>query len=88
MTTGCCIAFGFYVGPVDPGRALPDDFGELLLSALDPEDAEDAASLMFQAAALPDTALSAFLDRFAERVRSSPAPVRAAELRTWLESGG
>lgn len=65
-------------------QALPEDFGEMLLSVLEEGDAEEAAGLILQAAALSEPELEAFLDAFAERVRSSPAPVRAAELRAWL----
>lgn len=73
---------------MEPGRALPEDFGEMLLSVLDPADADEAARLILQAAGLPETELAAFLDAFADRVRSSPHPVRAAELRSWLSSPG
>ena len=69
---------------MDAGRALPEDFGELLLRVLDPADEEEAAALILQAAGLPDPELAAFLDAFAERIRGSPEPVRAAELRSWL----
>lgn len=72
---------------MDAGRALPEDFGELLLRALDPADEEEAAALILQAAGLPDPELAAFLDAFAERVRTSEELVRAAELRSWLAGG-
>lgn len=67
-----------------PMRPLPEDFASLVLRVLDPRDAEEAAALIEQAAALSEPELQAFLDAFAERVRSSPAPVRAGELRSWL----
>lgn len=67
------------------GYALPDDFGELLLRVLDPADAEESAGLILRAAGLSEPELAAFLDAFAERVQASPAPVRAAEIRAWLD---
>jgi len=71
---------------VEPGRQLPEDFAELLLSALDQADEAEAAALILRAASLPEPELAAFLEEFADRVRASPAPVRAAELRAWLDA--
>ena len=68
-------------------QALPDDFGELLLGALDPADADEAAALILHAAGLGEPELEAFLNAFAARVRVSPVPVRAAEVRGWLPAG-
>ncbi len=71
---------------MQPWRPLPEDFAELLLSVLDPADAAEAASLLTRAAALDDAQLELFLAAFTERVRESPAPVTAAELRAWLDA--
>ena len=69
---------------MEAGRALPEDFGQLLLAVLDPADDDEAAALILQAAALPDAELALFLDAFAARVRSSREPIRAIEIRSWL----
>lgn len=65
---------------------LPDDFADLVLRVLHPDDGAEAAALIARAAELDDAELELFLMAFAERVRLSDAPVRAAELRTWLDS--
>ena len=71
---------------MQPWRSLPDDFAELVLAALDPADAADAAALIARAATLDDAELELFLAAFEERLRASPEPVRAAELRSWLDT--
>lgn len=63
---------------------LPEAFASLVLRVLDPADAEEAAALIAEAAALPEPELRVFLDLFAARVQASPAPVRASEIRAWL----
>lgn len=71
---------------MQPWRTLPDDFAELVLAALDPADAEAAAALIARAATLDDAQLELFLTAFEERLRASPEPVSAAELRSWLDA--
>jgi hypothetical protein len=71
---------------VQPWRPLPEDFAVLVLAALDPADAAEAAALITRAAALDDAQLMLFLTAFGERVQSSTEPVTAAELRAWLDS--
>jgi hypothetical protein len=58
----------------------------MVLRVLHPDDAAEAATLLTRAAELDDAQLALFLTAFAERVRSSDAPVRAAEVRTWLDA--
>jgi hypothetical protein len=58
----------------------------MLVAALDPTDAAEAASLIARAAALDDAELELFLTALADRVRSSGEPVTAAELRSWLDA--
>lgn len=71
---------------MEPWRPLPDEFAQLVLRALEPADAEEAAALIARAAELDDAELAFVLDAFADRVRSSPDPVRASELRAWLDA--
>jgi hypothetical protein len=66
-------------------RPIPEDFAEQLLRVLDPDDAEEAASLILRASELPEAELAEFLEVFAERLRAAEEPVRAAELRRWLD---
>ena len=70
---------------MQPWRPLPEEFAELLLASLDPADAEEAAALIVRVSALDDPRLELFLTALADRVRASPEPVTAAELRSWLE---
>jgi hypothetical protein len=64
---------------------LPDDFAESLARVLDRQDHEAAAEIIEAATMLDDVGLRRFLRLFAARVRASDRPVRAEELRTFLQ---
>jgi hypothetical protein len=63
---------------------LPPDFAESLARVLEPGDESAAAEVIQAASLLDDDGLRIFLERFAARVRSSPAPVRREELMRFL----
>ena len=63
---------------------FPDDFAADILRLLAPGEADAAAAVLVEAADLDDQRLAAFLERLADRVAASPAPLRAAELRALL----
>ena len=63
---------------------LPPDFAESLARVLEPGDESAAAEVIQAASLLDDDGLRIFLERFAARVRSSPAPVRREELLRFL----
>ncbi|HUY72914.1 MAG TPA: hypothetical protein VMW11_00210 [Candidatus Dormibacteraeota bacterium] len=65
--------------------ALPDEFAEMLAHVLEPGHHEVAAEIIEAAMMLDDEGLRIFLQLFARRVRSSGAPVRDDELRTFLQ---
>jgi hypothetical protein len=64
---------------------LPDDFADDLMRVLDPRDHDAAAEIIEAATMLDDVGLRRFLKLFAARVRSSVAPIRADELRAFLQ---
>jgi len=64
---------------------LPDDFGDSLSRVLDPRQREVAAEIIEAATMLDDIGLRRFLRLFAERVRASDAPIRADELRKFVQ---
>ncbi|HKW71984.1 MAG TPA: hypothetical protein VJQ08_04075 [Candidatus Dormibacteraeota bacterium] len=64
---------------------LPDDFAESLNRVLEPKQREAAAEIIEAATMLDDVGLRRFLQLFAARVRASGAPVKADELRTFLQ---
>ncbi|HSS60795.1 MAG TPA: hypothetical protein VLK30_05005 [Candidatus Limnocylindrales bacterium] len=64
---------------------LPDDFAGSLVRVLDPAHHESAAEIIEAATMLDDVGLRRFLQLFAARIRASDAPVRADELRTFLQ---
>ena len=66
-------------------RELPDDFADSLARVLDPRQREAAAEIIEAATMLDDIGLRRFLQLFASRVRASDAPVRADELRKYLQ---
>jgi hypothetical protein len=66
-------------------RELPDDFANSLTRVLDPSQGEAAAEIIEAATMLDDVGLRYFLQLFAARVRSSDAPIRADELRRFLQ---
>jgi hypothetical protein len=66
-------------------RELPDDFAASLAKVLDPGHHEAAAEIIEAATMLDDVGLRRFLHLFAARVRASDAPIRADELRKFLQ---
>ena len=64
---------------------LPDDFADSLSRVLDPTHHEAAAEIIEAATMLDDIGLRRFLELFAARVRASDAPVKADELRKYLQ---
>ncbi|HET7421335.1 MAG TPA: hypothetical protein VFL27_13250 [Candidatus Dormibacteraeota bacterium] len=67
------------------GQELPDDFADSLARVLDPRQREAAAEIIEAATMLDDIGLRRFLQLFAARVRASDAPVRADELRKFVQ---
>ena len=63
---------------------FPPDFAESLARVLEPGEESVAAEVIQAASLLDDDGLRIFLERFAARVRSSPAPVRREELLGFL----
>ena len=64
---------------------LPDDFADSLNRVLDPRQREAAAEIIEAATMLDDIGLRRFLQLFAARVRASDAPIKADELRKFLQ---
>ena len=64
---------------------LPDDFADSLARVLDPRQRDAAAEIIEAATMLDDVGLRRFLQLFAARVRASDAPIRADELRKFLQ---
>ena len=64
---------------------LPDDFAARLSRVLAPSERDAAAEIIEAATMLDDAGLRRFLQLFAARVRGSSAPVRADELRGFLQ---
>ena len=64
---------------------LPDDFAASLTRVLDPAQREAAAEIIEAATMLDDVGLRRFLQLFAARVRASDEPIRADELRRFLQ---
>ena len=64
---------------------LPDDFAGRLARVIEPAERDAAAEIIEAATMLDDVGLRRFLQMFAARVRSSEAPVRADELRGFLQ---
>jgi len=67
------------------GTELPDDFAASLTRVLDPAQREAAAEIIEAATMLDDVGLRRFLQLFADRVRASDEPIRADELRRFLQ---
>jgi hypothetical protein len=65
---------------------LPADFAQMLASVLEPGQEKRIAEIIEAATRLDDDALRIFLERFASRVRESPAPVNAQELLGFLDA--
>ena len=66
-------------------QELPDDFADSLARVLDPRQREAAAEIIEAATMLDDVGLRRFLQLFAARVRASDAPIRADELRKFVQ---
>jgi len=64
---------------------LPDGFADTLSRVIDPAQREAAAEIIEAATMLDDLGLRRFLQLFAARVRTSSEPVRADELRRFLQ---
>ena len=64
---------------------LPEDFADTLARVIDPAQRDAAAEIIEAATMLDDVGLRRFLHLFAARLRSSDAPVRADELRSFLQ---
>jgi hypothetical protein len=64
---------------------LPDDFADRLARVLEPSERGAAAEIIEAATMLDDVGLRRFLQLFAARVRASATPVRADELRSFLQ---
>jgi hypothetical protein len=65
---------------------LPPDFAETLARVLEPGHQAAVAEVIEAATRLDDDGLRSFLDRFAARIRTSPAPVRREELLQLLRA--
>ena len=63
---------------------LPEDFAETLARVLEPGQEKRIAQIIEAAMQLDDEGLRLFLERFAARVRASPAPVKPEELVQFL----
>ena len=64
---------------------LPAGFADTLARVIDPAQREAAAGIIEAATMLDDLGLRRFLQLFAARVRTSSEPVRADELRRFLQ---
>ena len=68
-----------------PQSELPDDFAASLARVLDPAQGDAASEIIEAATMLDDVGLRRFLQLFAARVRASDEPIRADELRRYLQ---
>jgi hypothetical protein len=64
---------------------LPPDFAETLARVVEPGHEAAVAEIIKAATHLDDDGLRMFLERFADRVRSSATPVRRDELLALLQ---
>jgi hypothetical protein len=64
---------------------LPDGFADTLSRVIDPAQRDAAAEIIEAATMLDDVGLRRFLQMFAARVHASDAPVKADELRSFLQ---
>jgi hypothetical protein len=65
---------------------LPPDFAQTLARVVEPAHQAAVAEVITAATRLDDDGLRMFLEQFAARVRSSPAPVRREELLAFLRA--
>ena len=63
---------------------LPPDFAETLARVVEPGHHAEVAGIIEAATGLDDDHLRIFLEKFASRVRASPAPIRREELQSFL----
>jgi hypothetical protein len=68
----------------DARGPFADGFAEQLARLLAPGDREAGAAVLARAAGLDDDRLAEFLEALSARVRTSPAPLTAAELEAML----
>lgn len=71
--------------PDEPG-ILPSGFAAQLLGALEPGEVESVAAVVTEAVTLDDARLAALLRMVAGRLASSPEPLRARELASFLNA--
>ncbi|MGH7776409.1 MAG: hypothetical protein ACREPI_04430 [Candidatus Dormibacterales bacterium] len=71
--------------PEEPG-ILPPGFAAQLLSTVEPGEVEGVAAVVTEAVTLDDARLAALLRMVARRLASSPEPLRARELASFLNS--
>ena len=64
---------------------LPDGFADDLARVLDPAEHAAAAEIIEAATMLDDVGLRRFLQLLAARIRKSSDPVKADELRSFLQ---
>ena len=64
---------------------LPRDFAEMLARVLEPGHEAAVAEIIEAATRLDDEGLRIFLEKFAARVRSSPAAIRREEVQSFLQ---
>jgi hypothetical protein len=65
---------------------LPPDFAETLSRVVEPGHQAAVAGVIEAATRLDDDGLRTFLERFAARIRASPAPVTSEELQRLLHA--
>ena len=63
---------------------LPSDFADMLSRIIEPGHQADSSEIIESATRLDDDGLRKFLQKFADRVRASAAPVRREELQSFL----
>lgn len=64
---------------------LPDGFADELARVIEPGEHDAVAEIIEAATMLDDVGLRRFLRLFAARIRNSGAPVRAEELRRFVQ---
>ncbi|MEA2657387.1 MAG: hypothetical protein QOI23_2752 [Chloroflexota bacterium] len=64
---------------------LPPDFADMLARIVEPAHQADVAGIIESATQLDDDGLRKFLQKFADRVRASAAPLTREELHSLLE---
>jgi len=67
---------------------LPSDFAKAVARVVEPGHEVEVAKVIEAATQLDDEGLRIFLEKFAGRIRSSPAPVTHQELMQFLRAAG